>query len=61
MVIDTEKLTKNWKTTAQGLLGAAIAVILAVMVLPPGVKPLVIVLAALRALVGFLQKDAQSQ
>jgi hypothetical protein len=59
MVIDTEKLTKNWKTTTQGLLGAAIATIIAIMALPQGAKPIVIALAACRALVGFLQTDAK--
>ena len=51
MVIDTSKLTKDWKTSAQGLIGAAIAVILAVMTLPANASRAVIALAALRAIV----------
>ena len=58
MTLDTDKLLANWKTTAQGLLGAAVAVIVAVVALPPGARVVVYVLAGLRALVGFLQKDA---
>jgi hypothetical protein len=58
MSIDTSKLLANWRTTLNGLLSAAIAVIVAVFALPAGLKVPVYVLAGLRALVGFLQHDA---
>lgn len=54
----------NWKTTANGLVSAVIAVCLALMALQsPLITPkvgmwLVIVLAVARALVGVLQTDA---
>jgi hypothetical protein len=60
MVIDTDTITKNWRTTATGLLNAAIAVVVAVSVLPPQAAKTVYALAVLHALVGFLQKDAPS-
>lgn len=63
MTIDTSKIAEhvvaNWKTSAQGVIGASIAVVLAVMVLPPTASKLVIALAVLKALAGFIQKDAQ--
>ena len=58
MTIDTDKLTANWKTTANGLLSAGVAVVIAWMALPAGSRRLVYALAALRALVGFTQTDA---
>lgn len=59
MVIDTDNLTKHWKSTATGLLNAAIAVIVAVMAVPPGnPRKGVYVIAGLVALVGYLSKDA---
>jgi len=58
MVIDTANITKDWKTTLNGLLSAATMVVIAEMAVPAGAKPLVYVLAGLRALVGFVQKDA---
>lgn len=60
MQIDTAKLTKNWKTTANGLLSAAALVVIAEMAVPTGAKPLVYVLAGLRVLVGLVQTDAGS-
>lgn len=59
MTIDTDKLAANWKTTAQGLIGASIAVIIAVAALPKNASRVVIALAVLHALNGFLQKDSQ--
>ncbi|GGA80813.1 hypothetical protein GCM10011507_35030 [Edaphobacter acidisoli] len=59
MVIDTDKLTANWKTTAQALIGSVIAVIVAVMTLPKGASHAVVALAVLRTLLGLIQKDAQ--
>jgi hypothetical protein len=59
MTIDTSTLTAHWKTTANGLLSAGIAIVLAVMVLPPTASKCVIALAVLRALSGFMQKDAK--
>ena len=61
--MNTLKLSfvKDWRTTANGLLSATIAVIVAVMVLPPGQRKVVYVLAGLRALVGFVQQDAGKQ
>lgn len=69
MVIDTDQIfpalisktstvTVHWKTTANGLLSAATMVVLAWMTLPPTASKLVYAAAALRALVGFMQKDA---
>lgn len=55
MTIDTSKISK---TTLNGLLSAGIAVVTALMVLPPKATALVITLAVLRALIGVLQKDA---
>jgi hypothetical protein len=56
MTIDTSKISK---TTISGFLSAAIAVAVAISVLPPHLATVVYVLAALKALNGFLQKDAQ--
>lgn len=56
MQIDTSKISK---TTISALISAAIAVVVALSSLPPGAKWTVCVLAALKALNGFLQKDAQ--
>ena len=59
MVIDTDNITKHWKSTATGLLNAAIAVTVAVMAVPPGTtRKGVYVLAGLVALLGCVQKDA---
>lgn len=58
MVIDIAKLTKNWKTSAIGLLSLAIALIVAYEALPKGATESVIALALLRTAVGLLQKDA---
>ena len=51
-------LAANWRTTANGLLSALIAVIVAIAALPAGARPYVYALAGLRALVGFIQSDA---
>jgi hypothetical protein len=59
MVIDTAKLTKNWKTSAIGVMSLAIAMIVAYSALPKGATAAVIALALLRTAVGFLQKDAK--
>ena len=49
---------KDWKTTLNGLLSAATMVVIAEMAVPAGAKPLVYVLAGLRALVGLAwQRD----
>lgn len=62
MVIDTDNITKHWKTTVTGALNAAIAVTVAVMAVPPGTtRKGVYVLAGLMALVGCVQKDAGTQ
>jgi hypothetical protein len=59
VVIDTDNITKHWRTTLTGLLNAAIAVTVAVMAIPPGtVRKGVYVLAVCTALLGCLQKDA---
>lgn len=58
VVIDTDVIVKNWRTTVTGLLNAAIACIVAVSVLPPHLAKTVYALAVLHALVGFLSKDA---
>lgn len=58
MQIDTSKITIS-KTTLNGLVSCAIAVIVAVSSLPPGAKWSVVTLAGLRAVVGFMQKDGQ--
>jgi len=55
MTIDTSKISK---TTINGLLSCAIAVVLAIMALPPKASIPVCVLAVLRAITGFLQGDA---
>jgi hypothetical protein len=55
VVIDTSKISK---TTVNGFLSAGIAVVTALMVLPPKASALVIALAAMRALSGYLQADA---
>jgi hypothetical protein len=59
MQIDTSKLTADWKSTVVGLLGCGIGVVVAVMALPPKASALVITLAVMRAVMGFLQKDAK--
>jgi len=59
MTIDISKLTTNWKTTANGICGLGIAVILAVTVLPPTAGKATVAVAALRAVVAFLQVDAK--
>jgi hypothetical protein len=59
MVIDTDYITKNWKTTASGLINAAIACVVAISVLPPKAAKTVYALAILHALAGCVQKDAQ--
>lgn len=56
MQIDTSKISK---TTISGLVSAGIAVVVAISVLPPHVAWFVYALAALKALNGLLQKDAQ--
>lgn len=56
MQIDTSKISK---TTVNGIISCAIAVIVAVSSLPPGAKWSVVTLAGLRAALGWLQKDAQ--
>lgn len=58
MQIDTSKISK---TTVSGALSAGIAVVIALIALPPKASALVIALAVLRALVGYLQKDATGQ
>jgi hypothetical protein len=58
MVIDTSKIVVS-KTTLSGSVSAAIAVVIALETLPPHAAVIVYVLAALKALNGFLQKDAQ--
>ena len=55
-----EQAVKNWRSTLNGLISAAIAVIVAVCALPPGLRKIAYVLAGLRALVGFLQKDCNA-
>jgi hypothetical protein len=57
MTIDTNKI-KISKTTINGFVSAAIAVAVAVSVLPPHAARVVYVLAALRAISGYLQSDA---
>lgn len=56
MVIDTSKISK---TTVNGIVSAAIAVAVAISVLPPHEAVIVYVLAGLRALSGYLQVDAK--
>jgi hypothetical protein len=56
MTIDTTKISK---TTINGCVSAAIAVAVAVSVLPPHAARIVYVLAALRALSGYLQTDSK--
>ncbi len=55
MTIDTSKISK---TTINGLLSCAIAVVLAIMALPPKASVPVCILAALRAITGVMQGDA---
>ena len=54
MTIDTSKISK---TTINGVISAAIAAIVAVTLLPPHLARYVYVLAGLRAVTGYLQKD----
>jgi hypothetical protein len=49
---------KSPKTTITGACGAAIAIILAVMALPPKASAPVIAIAVLRALIDFSKQDA---
>lgn len=49
---------KSPKTTITGICGAAIAIILAVMALPPKASIPVIAVAVLRAVVDFTKQDA---
>ena len=49
---------KSPKTTITGICGAAIAIILAVMALPPKASAGVIAIAVLRAVVDFTKQDA---
>ncbi|RZU39336.1 hypothetical protein [Edaphobacter modestus] len=58
MTIDTSKITANWKTTTQGLLSLAIALVTAYLAIPVGAKTAVIVVALLKAALAFVQKDA---
>lgn len=55
MTIDTSKISK---TTINGLVSCAIGVVVAVSALPPGAKWTVVALSVLRAVSGYLQKDA---
>lgn len=58
ITINADKLLANWKTTANGILSAAIAVIVALAALPPHLRWYVYVLSGLRVLVALKQKDA---
>jgi len=58
MQIDMSKI-KISKTTLNGLVSCAIAVVVAIMALPPKAAAAVMVLAALRAISGYLQTDAK--
>ena len=57
---DTAPILGSPKSTINGLLSAAIAVIVAVLAIPPGARKVVYVLATLRALNGLFQQDAGS-
>lgn len=59
MEIDTDKIIANWKTTAQGILSLAVALVIAYSSLPAGAKWTTISLALLKATLSFLQKDAK--
>ena len=48
----------QWKTTAAGILSAAIMVMVAVEAMPPGQRKVVYVIAGARTLLGIIQKDA---
>jgi hypothetical protein len=49
----------HWKTTSQGILSLAIALVIAYTSLPAGAKAGVVAVALLKTAVSFLQKDAQ--
>jgi hypothetical protein len=56
MTIDTSKISK---TTINGVVSCAIGVVIALSSLPSGAKWTVVALSALRAISGYMQKDAQ--
>jgi hypothetical protein len=62
MTIDTTvifaHLRANWRTSLSGLIGLAIALVLAYTALPPKAGAAVVTLAMLRAANQFLMKDA---
>lgn len=58
MQIDTSKISIS-KTTINGVVSCAVGVVIALSSLPHGAKWTVVALSALRAVSGYLQKDAQ--
>lgn len=56
MQIDTSKISK---TTVNGLVSAAISVVIAIAALPPHLAIPVYILAGLRAYVGISQNDSK--
>ena len=48
----------QWKTTAAGVLSAAVMVMVAIEAMPPGQRKIAYAIAGARALLGVVQKDA---